>query len=95
MLGQRWPHRATPPLPVSREVGTRTVKAIHAGLINMNDPNNTSEPAGRLQKPVAGFGHTTAINEVTPTQSTGSTLRFRPLLKYKYFNILNNLNNYL
>lgn len=83
-LGQRWPHGAMLScahtagalLPVSREVGTRTVKAIHAGLMNMNDPNNTSEPAGRLQKPVAGFGHTTAINEVTPTQSTGSTLRF-------------------
>lgn len=59
-------------LLVSREVGTRTVKAIHAGLMNMNDPNNTSEPAGRLQKPVAGFGHTTAINGVTPTQSMGS-----------------------
>lgn len=57
-------------LLVSREVGTRTVKAIHAGLMNMNDPNHTSEPAGRLQKPVAG--HTTAINGVTPTQSTGS-----------------------
>lgn len=80
MLSCAAPTRTTAALlSVSREVGTRTVKAIHAGLMNMNDPNNMSEPAGELQKPVAGFWHTTVINGVTPTQSTGSSLCFRPL----------------